>query len=142
MTKRPPISSKWKCRTARKARPKSLATAACARAGPFTYRFVRNRASAAPLTTRPGPITNRARRARVLAAALISAAAVTLARCSDKGGPLLVPVACEDGKAKERPSGDWPKPDAAVIMPGQQHGYLDECGCSRAQAGWMARGSN
>jgi len=37
---------------------------------------------------------------------------------------------------------DWPsdrKPDVALLLSGEQHGYLQPCGCSRPQLGGLAR---
>src|SRR5947209_10454927 len=36
----------------------------------------------------------------------------------------------------------WPKPDLAVVLSGQQHGYLLPCGCSRPQFGGLERRYN
>ena len=37
---------------------------------------------------------------------------------------------------------DWPKPDVALVLSGQQHGYLQPCGCTRPQYGGLARRFN
>src|SRR5579871_1003337 len=37
---------------------------------------------------------------------------------------------------------DWPKPDVAVVLSGQQFGYLQPCGCSEPQKGGLARRFN
>jgi hypothetical protein len=34
---------------------------------------------------------------------------------------------------------DWPKPDLALLVSGEQHGYLQPCGCSPVQYGGLAR---
>jgi hypothetical protein len=36
----------------------------------------------------------------------------------------------------------WPKPDVAIVLSGQQHGYLQPCGCTRPQYGGLARRFN
>src|SRR5438876_848107 len=36
----------------------------------------------------------------------------------------------------------WPRPDLALILSGEQHGYLQPCGCSRPQFGGLARRFN
>lgn len=38
--------------------------------------------------------------------------------------------------------GDWPKPAAVLVLTGEQHGYLEPCGCSEKQSGGMARRSD
>lgn len=37
---------------------------------------------------------------------------------------------------------DWPKPDVAVVLSGQEFGYLQPCGCSEPQRGGLARRFN
>src|SRR5690606_88934 len=37
---------------------------------------------------------------------------------------------------------DWPTPAAVLILSGEQHGYLEPCGCSEKQSGGMARRSD
>jgi hypothetical protein len=37
---------------------------------------------------------------------------------------------------------DWAKPDVAVLLSGQLHGYLQPCGCSEPQLGGLARRYN
>jgi hypothetical protein len=34
---------------------------------------------------------------------------------------------------------DWPKPALALVLSGEQHGYLEPCGCSETQSGGVAR---
>ena len=36
----------------------------------------------------------------------------------------------------------WPKPDVALVLSNQQHGYLLPCGCSRPQKGGLERRYN
>ncbi|MEX1095527.1 MAG: multiheme c-type cytochrome [Planctomycetales bacterium] len=33
----------------------------------------------------------------------------------------------------------WPQPAAVIVLSGQQHGYLEPCGCSETQSGGLAR---
>src|SRR5262245_15731514 len=47
----------------------------------------------------------------------------------------------QPGQAAVRFS-DWPKPDLALVLTGQQHGYLQPCGCSPVQYGGLARRYN
>src|SRR5262249_18430329 len=37
---------------------------------------------------------------------------------------------------------DWPRPDVALVLSGQQYGYLQPCGCTRPQYGGLARRFN
>jgi hypothetical protein len=37
---------------------------------------------------------------------------------------------------------DWPDPDVAIVLTGQEHGYLQPCGCSEPQKGGLARRFN
>jgi Cytochrome c554 and c-prime len=37
---------------------------------------------------------------------------------------------------------DWPRPDLALVLTGQQHGYLQPCGCTIPQLGGLARRYN
>lgn len=34
---------------------------------------------------------------------------------------------------------DWPKPAVALVLSGEQHGYLEPCGCSETQSGGVSR---
>ena len=36
----------------------------------------------------------------------------------------------------------WPKPDVALVLTGEQHGYLQPCGCTEPQKGGLARRYN
>lgn len=42
----------------------------------------------------------------------------------------------------ERLFRNWPKPDVALLLTAQQHGYLQPCGCSEPQLGGLARRYN
>jgi 2',3'-cyclic-nucleotide 2'-phosphodiesterase (5'-nucleotidase family) len=81
------------------------------------------------------------RRAKILAAGVVAAAAVTVAACFVSRGPTVDPANDKD-KAKERLFRDWPKPDLVVVVSGQQHGYMEPCGCSRPQIGGLDRRYN
>lgn len=37
---------------------------------------------------------------------------------------------------------NWPRPEVALLLSGEQHGYLGPCGCSRPQTGGMERRYN
>jgi hypothetical protein len=37
---------------------------------------------------------------------------------------------------------NWPKPDVALVLTGEEHGYLQPCGCSNPQLGGLARRYN
>ena len=82
------------------------------------------------------------RRAKLLAAGLVAAAAVAVAACFMKRGPTADPGATNDGNAKERLFRDWPKPDLVVVVSGEEHGYMQPCGCSDPQFGGLARRYN
>lgn len=45
---------------------------------------------------------------------------------------------------REKPAlfADWPKPEVALVLSGQQYGYLQPCGCTRPQYGGLARRFN
>jgi hypothetical protein len=40
------------------------------------------------------------------------------------------------------PIREWGKPDFVLVLSGQEHGYLQECGCSRPQQGGLTRRYN
>jgi hypothetical protein len=82
--------------------------------------------------------------------ASLALAAVTIAAAS---GFFMVPWlrqqdSPEPAKAGEaRPSSDrlfrgWPKPDLALVLSGEQFGYMQPCGCSEPQKGGLARRYN
>jgi len=81
------------------------------------------------------------RRAKVLAAGVAGAAAVALAACFAKR-PAAVEPPGDNEKSKEQLFRDWPKPDMIVLISGEQHGYLDPCGCSSPQIGGLVRRYN
>lgn len=37
---------------------------------------------------------------------------------------------------------DWPKPAAVLVLTGEEHGYIEPCGCTPKQSGGMARRSD
>jgi hypothetical protein len=80
-------------------------------------------------------------RAKLLAAGVVAAATIAVAACFMKG-PATVEPSADDTKPKERLFRDWPKPDLIVFISGEQHGYLDPCGCSRPQIGGLVRRYN
>ncbi len=45
-------------------------------------------------------------------------------------------------KSGEQLFANWPKPDVALVISGQMHGYLQPCGCSEPQFGGLARRYN
>jgi hypothetical protein len=81
------------------------------------------------------------RRAKFLTAVVVAGAAVAVAACFATRGPTVDPAGDGD-KAKDRLFRDWPKPDLIVVVSGQEHGYLDPCGCSRPQVGGLVRRYN
>ena len=83
--------------------------------------------------TQDGPRVS-SRGAKLLAAGMAAAAAIAVAACF-VNRPAAVEPSGEETKPKERLFRDWPKPDLIVMISGEQHGYLDPCGCSRPQIG-------
>lgn len=39
----------------------------------------------------------------------------------------------------QKPFADWPKPDGAILISGEQLGYLEPCGCTEGQLGGLLR---
>jgi Cytochrome c554 and c-prime len=60
---------------------------------------------------------------------------------ADSPAPKTV-VAAQDFSSPERLFPGWPKPDVALVITGQLHGYLQPCGCSDPQLGGLARRYN
>src|SRR5262249_19165017 len=79
---------------------------------------------------------------KLLTGGVIVAAAVAVAACFFNREPIRDPAPADNGKAQERLFRNWPKPDLVVIISGQEHGYLDPCGCSRPQVGGLVRRYN
>src|SRR5438132_1191472 len=77
---------------------------------------------------------------------------VTLAGVAGAAGVLMSPLLRQDSdKSSEDASSpsagmrifrDWPKPDVALVLTGEQNGYLQPCGCSAVQLGGLARRYN
>ena len=64
--------------------------------------------------------------------------------------PSVAPSASDKAPAKDEPRAanvahgskhfaDWPRPEAALIISGEQLGYLEPCGCTEGQLGGMLR---
>jgi hypothetical protein len=56
--------------------------------------------------------------------------------------PTATPAVPSAPQAKAGPCRDWPRPDVAVVLSGEQFGYLQPCGCSEPQKGGLARRFN
>src|SRR6266446_429496 len=50
--------------------------------------------------------------------------------------------ASSPGKSWDNLFGKWTKPDLALLLSAQQHGYLQPCGCSEPQYGGLTRRYN
>jgi hypothetical protein len=64
---------------------------------------------------------------------------------ADKAVPLVAPPPPPPApKAKSRLFQEWPmaKPDFVLLLSGEQHGYIQPCGCSRPQFGGLERRYN
>ncbi len=48
----------------------------------------------------------------------------------------------DQAKESYRYFGKWPKPDMVLVLSGQQHGYMQPCGCSPIQEGGLPRRYN
>lgn len=60
--------------------------------------------------------------------------------CGDSPAPDPSPTGNGSTGAKPAPPlKDFPKPAFALILSGEQHGYLEPCGCSETQSGGVAR---
>jgi hypothetical protein len=79
------------------------------------------------------------RRSKLLAIGVIAGAAIAVAACFFKKP---VEPTTQPSKPKDVLFRDWPKPDLIVMVSGEQHGYLDPCGCSRPQVGGLVRRYN
>jgi hypothetical protein len=79
-------------------------------------------------------------------AAVLSAggflAACWLRRMSQEETPPASTAVEISGQADSSFCRGWPKPDVAIVLSGQQHGYLQPCGCSEPQMGGLARRFN
>ncbi len=77
-------------------------------------------------------------------AALASLAVIAWWRTPDNEGAEGEPPQGADPAAKAMTHlfGKWPKPDLALLLSAQQHGYLQPCGCSKPQYGGLTRRYN
>jgi hypothetical protein len=64
-------------------------------------------------------------------------------------GPRLLQSESRDAPATQKPQvaapplfRNWPQPDVALVLSGEEHGYLQPCGCSDPQKGGLARRYN
>jgi hypothetical protein len=81
---------------------------------------------------------------RPLAAVGLVLAVLAYVGCSSKTAPPTssaqgptTPTPTPGGEGK--PFAHWPTPTAAIIISGQQNGYLDPCGCTEGQKGGLGR---
>jgi hypothetical protein len=59
------------------------------------------------------------------------------------GGYALIQYAPNHGQAQPLYGlHSWPRPDLALVVTGQMHGYIDPCGCSHPQYGGLVRRYN
>src|SRR5205085_2579233 len=84
----------------------------------------------------------------------LAALFLTLTGVAAAAGFLMSPLLCQNNSEEPQgrggrtpPAGpplfrDWPKPDVALLLTGEQHGYLQPCGCSEPQKGGLARRYN
>jgi hypothetical protein len=56
--------------------------------------------------------------------------------------PLEPANSSEPAKPRQRLFVDWPKPDLALVISGEMHGYIMPCGCSSPQVGGLERRYN
>lgn len=103
--------------------------------------------SAAPQSRRSRTVRSVTFTVAALTLCLVSALAATgLARMLRPAQPPLEPVPNEQKpQAARLPASlfrNWKKPDLALVVSAQQHGYLLPCGCSRPQKGGLERRYN
>jgi len=84
----------------------------------------------------------------------LAALFLTLTGVAAAAGFLMSPLLCQNNSEEPQgrggrtpPAGpplfrDWTKPDVALLLTGEQHGYLQPCGCSEPQKGGLARRYN
>jgi hypothetical protein len=73
-------------------------------------------------------------------AALVSVVACLSAIPQPSTSPAAPPIGDEPPARQSRIFQDWPTPEAVFVFSGQQHGYLEPCGCSpEFQKGGLAR---
>jgi hypothetical protein len=102
-----------------------------------------------PFTTSKRRSRREGRISRLLAAVLTVLAVLTACGFFLVPRPSSAPPAQESGQQTNQPSPinptlfrNWPKPDLALVLSGQQYGYLQPCGCSEPQKGGLARRYN
>jgi hypothetical protein len=98
-------------------------------------------------TTPPGPKAVRNRRGIVFQLAAV--ALVVVSALAATGLARLLRQSTTQDKDKQpaakfpgRLFRDWDKPDLVIVLTGQQHGYLEPCGCSSPQVGGLERRYN
>src|SRR5437868_1497747 len=72
---------------------------------------------------------------------LIVVGCTTRSASQSAHGPVTAEVP-RSSQASEKPAklfANWPKPAAALIVSGEQLGFLEPCGCSEGQKGGLAR---
>jgi hypothetical protein len=96
----------------------------------------------------PATSGSRARSWKFLVAVLVLAAvSITVATgfLMPRGGPpdpVEGPPPGTENQARPLLFNAWPKPDVALVLSGQAHGFLQPCGCSHPQYGGLARRYN
>ncbi len=75
-------------------------------------------------------------------AALLCAATVTAVAWWWANGPSATPASQAQLSAQPSLFVGWQKPDVALLLSGEAHGYLQPCGCSHPQKGGLARRYN
>jgi hypothetical protein len=94
--------------------------------------------------TEAAPASARNRALQAVAFFLVAVGGLTLILCLRSPLQSGASAGAVDWKAKplSSPVFQWAKPDLAVVLTGQQHGYLQPCGCSEPQLGGLARRYN
>src|SRR5438552_2331167 len=88
---------------------------------------------------------------------VVQASLIGLATLACLGSVALIVAVFRDGHAQDRgpqPTGggdvlaklnlfkNWEKPDLVIVLSGEQHGYLQACGCTEPQYGGLTRRYN
>ena len=96
------------------------------------------------MTTDNGQRTGRGLRFTAAAVALCGISALAATRLSSVLRPAAPQEQARDKQLIVPPRlfHGWPKPDVALLLSGEQHGYLLPCGCSRPQVGGLERRYN
>ncbi len=76
--------------------------------------------------------------------ALLLVLALSPLGCNSRGsaskGPLVTPnTSPPPASPGAKPFADWPRPAGALVISGQQDGYLEPCGCTEGQKGGLGR---